>query len=71
MIKPEFDDISPYLNLPLRDIEHACRDQARRYRIPARVCAHCELLSICSPKIWHGDTAIKDIRDKLLELVGS
>ena len=68
MIRPEIDHVSPYLNLPLRDIEQACRDQARRHRIPARVCAHCDLISICSPKVWHGDTAIKEIRDKLLAM---
>ena len=68
MIHPEIHDVSPYLNLPLRDLEEACLDQARMRRIPARVCAHCELISICSPKTWHGDTAIKEIRDKLLEM---
>ncbi len=68
MIRPEIDDVSPYLARPLRDIEQACLDHSQIYRIPARVCAHCELLSICSPKTWHGDTAIKEIRDKLLEM---
>ncbi len=68
MIRREINDVSPYLNLPLREIEQACRDQARRHRIPARVCAHCDLLSMCSPKIWHGDTAIKEIRDKLMAM---
>ena len=68
MIRSKIDDVSPYLNLPIRGIEQACSDLARRHRIPARVCAHCELLSICSPKTWHGDTAIKENRDKLLEM---
>ncbi len=63
MIRPEIDNVSPYLARPLRDIEQACLDHSQIYRIPARVCAHCELLSICSPKTWHGDTAIRAYRD--------
>lgn len=68
MIFSDLDDVSPYLNRPLRDIEQVCVDQAQYRRIPERVCAHCELLSVCAPQSWHGDTAIREIRDKLLAM---
>ncbi len=68
-LRADLEVCSPFLRKPLRDIEQVCLDRAAIRREPPYACARCALVTLCRPKVWHGEAGLPARHPRHLRIV--